>query len=401
MPAGKTDAIFFDDTLPGFGLRLRAKAHKSVAQTWLFQYRSPTDGRSRRIVFGSPVTLRASKARSHAERLHAQVKLGRDPQAEKQESRSRAKDNFGSTVEQYLARRKAQVVAGQLAQSSYEQIEHSLTKHFAGLTPFAVRDITQQDVARALSKIEAGIAANRARSWLSHFFGWTMREGIVEANPVTNTNRPVENEAPRSRVLSDIELAAVWKACADDDYGRVVRLLILTGQRRDEVGSMTWTEVNLGSARWSLAAARTKNRRPHSVPLSPPVLEILRVVARGGRDHVFGIGNGGFQGWSRAKRALDKRIAEAWPADADALAHWTVHDLRRTAASGMAHLRINLPTIEKVLNHASGSFGGIVGVYQQHDFAEEKREALVRWAAHVVGLVEESKAKVIPLQRTA
>ena len=395
IPSGKAEHFEWDDATAGFGLRLRKKADNSVARTWVFQYRSPKNGETKRITFGSPDTLRAKDARTHAHKLRAQVNLGHDPQVEKQNARSQARDSFKKVVAEYLERRAAQVASRQLASASYEQIECSLTKHLGDLNPHPIREITQQQIARALGKIEAGIAANRARSWLIHFFGWAMREGIVQSNPAINTNRRVEKESPRTRVLSDAELAAVWNACGDDDYGRIVRLLVLTGQRRDEIGSLTWDEIDTDANVLNLSGTRTKNGREHTVPLPPRALDILRAMKRGERAHVFGIGNGGFQGWSRAKLALDRRIAAAWPVDAKSFDHWTVHDLRRTVASGMARLNVNLPVIEKVLNHQSGSFAGIVRVYQHHEFAAEKRDALNRWAAHVVGLVEGGEEKIV------
>jgi integrase len=137
-----------------------------------------------------------------------------------------------------------------------------------------------------------------------------MGEGLVENNPVIGTNKATE-EVSRDHVLRDTELAAIWKACRDDDYGRIVQLLILTGQRREEVGAMQWDEVDQARGLWTIPKGRTKNGLPHDVPLSDAALEILRRAPhRGGRALVFGDGAGGFQGWSKAKAALDKRVDE-------------------------------------------------------------------------------------------
>ncbi len=401
MPAGKTDHIEFDDAIAGFGLRLRKKADGSIGRTWVFQYRSPASGETKRITFGSPSTLPAKGARDHARKLHSQVGLGRDPQVEKQDARSRAKDSYKAVVTDYLEKRAAQVDAGRLARLSYSQEARSLATHLADLNPRPISEITSKDVTRALGKIAKDIAHDRARTWLIHFFSWAVREGFLEVNPAINTNKRVAEETPRDRVLSDAELSAVWRASGDSEYGKIVKLLILTGARRGEVGSITWrNELDMDNAVWNLPASRAKNRRAHSVPLSPQALEILQTVSRGDRPSLFGR-NGGFRGWDEAKQALDKRIAAAWPADAKPFEPWVVHDLRRTVASGMARLGINLPVIEKVLNHQSGSFAGIVAVYQHHEFAAEKRDALNRWAAHVTGLVEGGADKIVRLQRTA
>ena len=135
--------------------------------------------------------------------------------------------------------------------------------------------------------------------------------GLTRANPVIGTNKATE-ERSRDRVLSDAELVEIWNACRDDDYGRIVRLLILTGQRREEVGAMAWREINLASQLWSLPGERTKNRLHHDVPLSDPTTTILRSIPRRvGHDSIFGMGSGGFSGWSRAKAALDNRLNSA------------------------------------------------------------------------------------------
>jgi integrase len=208
--------------------------------------------------------------------------------------------------------------------------------------------------------------------------GWAIEQGLCESNAVVGTGKAKEG-GPRARVLSDAEIAAIWKAAPDNSYGKIVKLLTLTAQRRDEIGSLGWSEIDTDEAVIALPAERTKNGRPHSLPLSASALAILKAAPQVvGRNLVFGEGRGGFSGWSKAKAALD---------EACGVKDWTLHDLRRTAASGMARLGISLPVIEKVLNHVSGSFAGIVGVYQRHEFSEEKRAALNTWAAHIEAIV--------------
>jgi integrase len=184
-------------------------------------------------------------------------------------------------------------------------------------------------------------------------------------------------ESPRERVLDDAELSAVWRAFLGlGHYGAIVRLLALTGQRRSEVAEMTWAELDLAGKVWNLPAARCKNGRSHSVPLSDAALAILEKNAD--QPQSFAI----FApiSFSREKAVLDKLLPAEMP-------KWTLHDLRRTAASGMAARGVRIDVIEKVLDHQSGSFRGIVGVYQKHSFASEKRAALDLWAAHVAALV--------------
>jgi integrase len=168
---------------------------------------------------------------------------------------------------------------------------------------------------------------------------------------------------------------------------------MLTGQRRDEIGALRWSEIDLsGEGVIHLPKERTKNRRPHMVPLSPAARAILATLREqaGDREFVFGRGQG-FSGWSASKAALDAELPK--------MTDWTLHDLRRTAATGMAKLGVNLPVIERALNHISGSFDGIVGVYQRHDFNGERREALDKWAAHVIALVGKPKAVAKPVAK--
>jgi integrase len=183
-----------------------------------------------------------------------------------------------------------------------------------------------------------------------------------------------------------------------DDYGRIVRLLLLTAQRRDEVGSMQWAELDTFSGLWTLPSARTKNHREHSLPLVPAALALLP-HRRNGRDFLFGEGprrsgdpHRGFSGWSKSKTALDARIAEAL---GESLPHWTVHDLRRSASTVMADRLGVLPHIvEAILNHVSGHRAGVAGVYNRARYATEMREALQRWAQHVAALPAQKPRKV-------
>jgi integrase len=187
------------------------------------------------------------------------------------------------------------------------------------------------------------------------------------------SNHPPEPPS-RSRILNDAELAKIWSACGDDDYGRIIRLLALTGQRRDEVGGMRWDELNLGKAEWTIPSARTKNSREHSLPLAPQALALLPPA--NGREWLFGRGSRGFQGWSIAKARLDQ-----WTG-----IEFRVHDLRRTVATGMANLGVLPHVIEAVLNHVGGHRAGVAGIYNRATYAKEMREALEAWADHVAEL---------------
>jgi integrase len=194
---------------------------------------------------------------------------------------------------------------------------------------------------------------------------------------VVNTNR--REEKTRDRVLSDAELRTVWRALEDDDYGMVVKLLMLTGQRAGEIAGLEWAEVNFKQVLISLPGERTKNGRPHNIPMSATVNSLLQSRDEADRHLIFGQGEGPFSGWSKAKTALDRRTGP--------LKHWTVHDLRRTVATGMADIGIQPHIIEAVLNHVSGHKGGVAGIYNRSSYAAKKAAALARWDEHVSQIV--------------
>jgi integrase len=222
-----------------------------------------------------------------------------------------------------------------------------------------------------------------------------MREGLSDGNPVIGTNRAAD-ERSRDRVLSDEELAVIWGACRDDDFGRIVRLLILTGQRREEVGGMTWGEVDLARGLWTIPSARTKNGRAHEVSLPASAADLLGQTGLALRSgSLFGEGRGSFQGWSKAKAALDRRISSS----GNAVEPWRLHDIRRTVATRMAELGIQPHIIEAVLNHVSGHKAGVAGVYNRALYTAEKRKALELWGEHARTLVDGAPAKVIPIRR--
>ncbi len=343
LPDGAADAIFFDDDMPGFGVRLRGGGKR----TWIVQYRVGT--KQRRLTLGSLAVLDLDKARQAAKTSLAKVWLAVDPQAEKLRGRLDAAVTLGPLIQRYLAVKKAR-----LKPRSYVETERHLMKGWSPLHGQPITVVGRLEIASrlgVLARDSGAVSADRARAALSGFFTWAMREGLANANPVMGTNRPAEPFS-RDRVLTDAELTETWRACREDNFGRIVRLLILTGQRREEVGAMRWSEVNIDAGLWSLPGARTKNHRPHAVPLSDPALAILRSVpVRQGRDLVFGEGEGGFSGWSKSKAALDRRILVARreagsgqePSAMKPMAAWRLHDLRRTAATGMADLAPPLP----------------------------------------------------------
>jgi integrase len=406
MPSGKTDVIWWDDALPGFGHRIRAGGKR----TWVVQYRIGT--RQHRMTLGSAAAMDLDQARAEAKRALSQVGLAISPQTEKVKAKTALAVTLGALVAQYLDHQERRVAEGTLRPRSIEETRRFLERGWKPLHALPATAIGRADVAarlNVLAKENGPVSADRARAALSALCTWAMRDGLLDANPVSATNRPAGPRS-RDRVLSDAELVEVWKACRDDDHGRIVRLLVLTGQRREEVGAMTLDELDLGKALWSIPGARTKNHRPHEVPLSDAALSILgQVHRRADREMLFGQGEGAFSGWSNCKERLDARIlaarkaaaekAGADPARAKTIAPWRLHDLRRTAATRMSDIGIDPHVVEAVLNHVSGAKAGVAGTYNRSAYAKEKREALNRWAEHVTALVQGRAPNVLPMRR--
>jgi integrase len=392
LPDGKDDAIYFDDRVPGFGLRLRAAG----SRTWVFQYKiGPV---LRRMVLGRETAMKPEAARKIAEKHHAAVKDGRDPAAEKVVRTAQAANTIGSLIHSYIefqqsrlrprslieTRRHLEVNAKPLHRLPVNAVDKTIVKHL-------IREIAE----------DKGVpTANRMRANLSAMFTWAMKEtDFVALNPVASTHT-AGDEKSRDRVLSDAEIKAVWNALEDDTYSKIIRVLLLTGQRLKEIGWLHWSEVEFDRNRIVLSGERTKNGREHLIPLSGTVRKILedkRAESPEGQELVFEYGGGAFKSWTIAKEKLDTRIAKL---NGSALPNWTQHDLRRTAATRMAEdLKIQPHVIEAVLNHASGHKSGIAGTYNRADYAAEKEIALTQWAEHVAAIVRGRKSNVTPIRR--
>ena len=382
---GQKECIVFDDDIPGFGIRIR----EGGSRTWIFQYR--IGSKQRRMFLGSASDPQVNLAdtRKVASKLHGQVALGQDPQRGKEAAKRDAENTLGSVAEQYLESRKPSWRPG-----TYREVARYLTFHARPLHRIPIASVSQNDVVRLLDDIakkSGGVTANRTRANLCALLGWVIRRGIKlpEGNVASYTEKSVQEQA-RERVLSDAELKAIWNGCLDDDYSAIIKLLLLTGCRANEIGRLRWDEVR--DEQIALPGARTKNNRAHIVPLSEPAKAILAGLRRRpDRACVFGRRQDtGFSGWSAAKRDLDARTETE---------HWTVHDVRRTVATRMAELGVQPHIIEAVLNHVSGHKGGIAGIYNRATYDKEKREALALWAEHITALVEGRKAVVVPMRR--
>jgi integrase len=303
---------------------------------------------------------------------------------------------MGAVVERFLKRQSER-----LRPRTLVEVERHLNVHLKALHRHQISAVDRGVIAAQLTKLAAekgATVADHARTSLSTLFSWAMREGLVESNPVVATNRLLE-PVSRDRVLSDAELRDIWNACRDDDYGRIVKLLLLTGQRREEISALRWSEVNPDTALISLPKERTKNNRAHEVPLSDPALAALP-SPRLGRDFLFGDGEGSFTGFSKAKAKLDARINSARADRGEKpMADWRLHDLRRTVATRLSDLGVQPHVVQAALNHVSGHKAGVAGIYNRSAYSPEKRAALNRWGEHITALVEGIDRKVVPLRR--
>ena len=279
-----------------------------------------------------------------------------------------------------------------------------------------VREITRRDVHDLLDGIVsrgAPVMANRVLAHIRKMFNWAASRDIIDASPCIGVTPPTA-ETSRDRILSDDELRLVWLGAQAIGwpFGQMAQQLILTLQRRDEVAGMSRNELKPQDRSWIIPKKRAKNGVEHEVPMSEAAWAMLEELPKIGKSgFVFTVtGETPGSGFSRAKERLDEEILKIQraetiergedPDEVEPLPHWTLHDLRRTGASGMAKLGIQLQVIEKILNHISGSFRGVVGVYQRHSFADEKRAALDAWARQVATIVSgQTPANVIALRR--
>jgi integrase len=414
LPEGKAEHFEWDEDLTGFGVRLRRRdGGRGPSRKWIVQFRTGKH-QQRRSSIGDVGTVAAAKARKKAKEILAHVTLGDDPAAE---SKKRWLEKTMHSVLHDEKSADGKVLPGYLSWKAtrmrpraHLEIKRHLTKRWQPLHSRKLSEIERADVSRQHRKIAAENGpkeADNARSSLSGFFSWCMKEGYCLSNPVALTNKAKEESEPRSRTLADREIAEIWAACREDDYGKIVRLLILTAQRREEIGGLQRSEVDLEQRVLRLPGTRTKNGMLHTVPLSDAALDIIRaqMEVNPDRPNLFGERVGRpFSGWSRAKSALDSRIAAAHkdaasPGSAvEEMPHWTVHDFRRTALTGMARLGVRELVLGHVANHRTTTKAGItLGVYVQHDFAAEKRQALDLWADHVAAVVKGASSNVVTL----
>ena len=364
----------------------------SGAKGWAVRYRHA--GTPRKHTLGSYPAIDLKTARHLASKALRAVAEGRDPGREKIQERAAKPDTVETVARQFIERHCNRSNRSRTARETQRLLDlHVLPRWRSRL----LREITRRDVLDLLDRVvDSGkpIAANRTFSAVRKMFNWAVARDIIATSPCAGVKPPTA-ERSRDRILTDSELRNVWHAAnrIGGPFGALVQLLIVTGQRRDEVSQARWSEIDLDGRMWTLARERVKNDSPHDVPLSKPAIAVLKALPRIGSEYVLTTtGEAPSSNYAKNKRRLDSLLPPDMPP-------WRLHDLRRSAASGMARLGVNLPVIEKVLNHSSGSFAGIAGVYQKHTFSDEKRKALEAWGAFVDDLVSgRSRRNVVRLK---
>jgi integrase len=362
---------YFDTKPPGLGLRVTSRGYKS----WFVMYRA--NGRLRRYTLGAYPALSLADARQRALDVRHSVAHGGDPAASRQAER--LSPTVAELTRQYID------LSAKVHDKSWREQERLLTKDV--LPVWGQRkasQITRREVIALLDGIMARgapIVANRTLAWMRRMYNWGISRDLLEHNPCLQVPAPGK-EQTRERVLSGEEIRAIWTACASLDVvsGAYMQVVMLTAQRCGEVRTMRWEDIDLETGWWVIPGSAVKNGLAHRVPLSPPVRALLQQM----QDHA------GQNPWVfRSPRLQQRPIANMQRAAQLLRSHagvrFTLHDLRRTAASHMGSLGIPRLTIGKVLNHAES---GVTRIYDRHTYDREKRQALEAWETKVLALVE-------------
>ena len=418
---------YFDATLPGFGVRVAGPTKRSPdgRKSWVLFYRFGGEQRRLTIEPAYP-TLGLADARKKAGDALALLSKGTDPGAAKAETKAaaaRKPDTVANVVEEFMRRH----MEGKRRAPRYiAETRRNFTLHvLPHWRDRAITSITRRDVIELLDKVADGgakvttedgsvkvvrggrIAANRVLAAIRALFNWALRRGLIEKTPAALVERPGE-EVRRERTLSADELRTIWPKAEALGYpmGNFFKMVLLTGQRREEVATMAWADIDLGAKVWTIPGEVTRAGRGHAVPLSPAALELLQAVPRKTAlnaakklvpsPHVFSFtGDHPISGYSAAKKRLDGAVTKARKeAGLEPLAPWTVHDLRRTVATEMGRLGVARFTISRVLNHSDR---GTTAIYDRHTYLEEKRHALEAWSAYLEGLTKLKHQNVVAL----
>ncbi|MEJ5087148.1 tyrosine-type recombinase/integrase [Brucella pseudogrignonensis] len=392
-----------DGGMPGLYLVVQP----SGAMSWAVRYRYA--GKPKKLTIGAYPAFSLADARKSAGAALRAVSEGRDPADEKKQAaaeRADTSNHIDDVLTTFLTRYVKPNNRASTAKETERFIDNEIRPRWKGRL---VQSIGKRDVVALLDAIVdrgAPISANRVHAILRRFFNWCMERSILDASPIATVPAP-SKETSRDRVLAESELKLLWQACelAGWPFGSMVQILILTCQRREEVAGSVWSEFQLDSSEpvWTIPKERAKNGKAHTVPLAPSAVTLLKGLPKVKSEigYLFTTtGETSVSGFSKAKAKIDAKMLEIAreqavergdDPEAISLADWRLHDLRRTGASGMAALRQPVQVVEAVLNHKSGSIKGVAAVYNRHDYADEKRQALNAWANKVSDIISDTK----------
>ncbi|MBB6427921.1 site-specific integrase [Sphingopyxis sp. JAI128] len=386
--ASRENDILWDDSIRGFG----AKRTKSGTVSYVLQFRmGGRESKTRRYTIGShgsPWT--PTTARAEAERLFILVAQGTDPgDAERQRRREAVDLAFDNYADRF-----ADACVGEGWRRLVNRSLRLHVKPVLGSKPLP--KLKRPDIVMVLDQMPRTQIGNIRNVFavMRRLFRWAVSRGDIERSPMEGMETPPAVK-PRDRWLSDEELGRAWMAAPHTHpcFGPILRLLIVTGQRREEVSSLHWEELERKELLWTLPGERAKNGEPNRIPLNDLAVDVLDDVAgskvwpRSGR--IFATSRGGpFTGYSKGKNKLDLLMSKD---GGEPVPDWRLHDLRRTLATGFQRLGVRFEVTEAVLNHVGGSRAGVAGIYQRHDWKEEKREAMKGWNDHVSAIIRASR----------
>ncbi len=376
LPVPAKDTVYWDAGLPGFGVKVTPKGKK----VFIVLYRTGGAGsRLRKYTVGPYGRITLAMARAQAQKIFAARLDGRDPAAEKANSRRRlVVDRVDGLVETFILERLSDLRSGPRVAS---RLRNDVIPRWGTKS---IHEIKRHDIVDLVSEVaQRGPGANRnIAKVLKTFFRWCVGRAVIDFSPVEGLNlRPPDRV--RDRALADKELAAIILTGRQmpAPFGAILEVLALTGQRREEVAQMAWSEIDEETRIWHIPSQRSKNAKAHLVHLSDPVWAVIKSRPQHSRFVFATSGGKNFQSFKYAKADLDRLSG---------VTGWRTHDLRRTVVTGMARLGVPPHVADKILNHQSGTISGVAVVYQKHEFLAERKDALERWGRHVVDVIASS-----------
>jgi integrase len=404
--------FLWDTIVSGFGVKLTGAGDRIYLVQYRMGGRGSTTTRYTIGKHGSPWTPDA--ARQEARAILRKIACGVDPNQEKRVTRRVPATNEVTALFAEFIDRHHKAKGNRYWPEHQRNFDHDVKPHWQGR---AIKSITRRDVRDVLDRIAgrgATVQANRTRTTLSKFFNWCVDRDLIDTSPASRVPK-LDGERARDRALSDNEIRIFWKACSELGwpFGPLCKLLLLTAQRRNEVGTMEWSEIDFDKRLWTIPRDKAKNDRTHEVHLSATAVEILDGLPKIGEEPRFvftTIGRQPVSGFSKAKTRLDQamlvqsradlKMAGKDPDKAE-LKDWIFHDLRRTATTGMARLNVAPHVVDKILNHVSGAIRGVAAVYNRHAYLEERKAALEAWGRYVENLVRPAPANVFQITAVA